>query len=66
MDGRGNLVRLVDGFRDLGVKTTKALPADLVEESMSDAELLEAADEDGEVPAPALSGNESIEDPQEP
>ena len=66
VDGRGNLVRLVDGFRDLGVKTTKALPADLVEESMSDAELLEAADEDGEVPAPALSGNESIEDPQEP
>lgn len=49
VSGRGNLVRLVEGFRELGVKTTKSLPSDLVEDSLTGAELLEAADGDGEV-----------------
>lgn len=61
VDGKGNLVRLVEGFRDLGVKTTKALPPDLVEESMTGAELLEAASEDGEVSAPELFETEEPE-----
>ena len=47
--GRGNLVRLVEGFRELGVKTTKNLPPELVEDSLTGAELLEAADGNGEV-----------------
>ena len=55
VSGRGNLVRLVEGFRELGVKTTKALPAALVEEARSDVELLEAADDAGELSDPSSS-----------
>ncbi len=41
--GKGNLVRLVEGFRDLGVKTTKRLPQDLVEEASTGLDLLEGS-----------------------
>jgi len=41
VEGRGNLVKMVEGFSDLGVKTTKSLPSQLVEEASSGLDLLE-------------------------
>jgi DNA recombination protein RmuC len=38
--GRGNVIRQAEMLKEMGVKPTKALPADLVESAMDDAELI--------------------------